>query len=163
MKLTQVLTITIAVVLVGCSGLTRGAVQVRQIAPIDSEDRVLVVLSQTQYVGDLSAELGPYGFRIRPLVRSDRGGVAVTRGGDGLAFFEETRYGIQIEQRFDQNCAFTPNSIYHFTVTVVDIHDNEVVLVVRQTGADGACTTVGAVWPTIARAIADHWGEMDPR
>lgn len=144
-----------------CSGLARGPVQVNQISPIEPAVRELVLLSQTHYVGDLAAELAPYGFSLRPLVRRGHGDVAATGGGAELALFEDARYGVQIDQRFDQNCAFTPHSIYHFTFTIVDIERNEVVLVVRQTGADGACTTVRPIWPTVAQAIADHWGPLD--
>lgn len=32
-------------------------------------------------------------------------------------------------------CAFTASSIYDFTLTVIDIKNNEVVMVVRQSGA----------------------------
>lgn len=122
----------------------------------------MVLLSQSPYLADLAAALGEYGFRVRPLVRRGQGEIAATDGGRGVALYEDARYGIQIDQRHDQNCAFTASSIYDFTVTVIDIKQNEVVMVVRQSGADGPCTTVKPVWPTIAEAIALNWAADVP-
>src|SRR5690606_15440085 len=140
-----------------CSSMVRGSVNVRHVAPINESDRQLVMLSQTSYTGDLAAELGPYGFRIRPLVRQRESDVAMTDGGARVAAEEGVRYGLQIEQKLESECAFTSSSIYAFVITVIDIENNEVVMVVRQTGADGPCTTVKSVWPTVARAIAENW------
>jgi hypothetical protein len=144
-----------------CSGLSRGPVNVSKVAPIEAESRSLVLLSQTPYLADLAAELGVYGFRVKPLVRRGQGEVAATAGGGGLAIYEDSKYGLQVDQRFDQACAFTSSSIYAFTVSIIDIERNEVVMVVRQTGADGPCTTVKPVWPTIAKAIAENWETSD--
>lgn len=159
----QTVILLVSVLLVGCSGATRGPVNVRKVAPIDLSSRTFVLLSQTEYLADLAAELGVHGFRVRPLVRRGQGEVAVTGGGTGIALYEGAKYGLQIDRRFDQACAFTSSSIYAFTITIVDIESNEVVMVVRQTGADGPCTTVKPVWPTIAAAIAQNWGDQVQR
>jgi len=142
--------------------MTRGPVRMTRVAPIDTGSRSLVLLSQSPYLADLAGALGEYGFRVRPLVRRGQGEVAATDGGRGMALFEDARYGIQIDQKFAHNCTLTASSIYDFTVSVIDIKNNEVVMVVRQSGADGPCTTVKPVWPTIAEAIAHNWTSASP-
>lgn len=142
-----------------CSSMVRGSLNVAHISPIDEADRQLVVLTPTPYIGELAAELGPYGFRVRPQYRPGESEAAAAT--TTAAVVDGARYGIQIEQKLESECAFTSSSIYAFVFTIVDIELNEVVMVVRQTGADGACTTVKPVWPSVAKAIADNWnGEV---
>lgn len=148
-----------------CSSMVRGSVNVAHIAPIDEANRQLVVLTPTPYIGELAAELGPYGFRLRPQYRPGEGEVAAMADTTArVAAGNGARYGIQIEQKLETECALTSSSIYAFVFTIVDIEQNEVVMVVRQTGADGPCTTVKSVWPTVAKAIAENWSsEVEAR
>ena len=152
-----------ATLLIGCAGLVRGPVSVTSLAATDSSNRRLVLLSQTPYLADLASALGEYGFHVRPLVRQGQGQIAATGGGSGFALFENERYGLQIDQVRRDACAFTGSSIYDFKFTVIDIRTNEVMMVVRQTGSDGPCSTVKPVWSTVAQAIAKNWGVAPTR
>lgn len=143
--------------LTGCAGLVRGEIEINKLAHINNKERILVLLSHSEHLTDLSLELAKYNMRIKPLAREARSKSAVVKGGMQNTSYEISKYGIQIDKKFDQNCAFTPASIYAFTVTVIDIETNEILMVIRQTGADGPCTTVNPVWPTLANAIYENW------
>ena len=122
-----------------------------------------MLLTPTPYAADLHVALGERGILVRPLARAGAATAAATQGGDGVAVYEPARYGVQLDQRFAMRCALTPNAIYDFTLSVVDIRANAVVVVVRQRGADGPCSTVKPVWPTLADAIARVWPSAPAR
>jgi len=115
---------------------TRGPIDVVQLAPIRPVDKTLVLLTYPEYIGDLASELGPLGFTFR----------------------SRANYGVSVSRSYSMECVFTSSRIYDWTVTVIDLMTDNRVMVIRQKGSDGPCTTVEPVWPTIANAISENWG-----
>lgn len=54
-------------------------------------------------------------------------------------------------------CAFTDFDIHYFTLMLTDIYTNQIVLVLKQKGSDGPCTTVEPVFGTLAKALGQNW------
>ena len=40
---------------------------------------------------------------------------------------------------------------------VTDITKNEIVLILKQEGSDGPCTTIKPVFPTLSESLANAW------
>jgi len=54
-------------------------------------------------------------------------------------------------------CALTEYNIHNFTLTLFDLNSNQIVLVLKQTGSDGPCTTIKPVFDTLASKLSEVW------
>jgi hypothetical protein len=147
-----------AVFLSGCVMLSSSPVTVNKLSNADKGSKVVTIMNSTPYLADMSVALAENGFKVKPMPTQQQ--VVEIQGEGKVAKYNEatTRWGITLQTQFSgMKCAFTDFDIHHFTLMLTDIHTNEVVLVLKQKGSDGPCTTVEPVFGTLAKALSENW------
>lgn len=94
----------------------------------------------------MSIALAENGFVVKPMPTQQQ--ITELQNPNRIAKYNEatTRWGISLQTQYSpMKCAFTDFDIHHFTLMLTDIETNQVVLVLKQKGSDGPCTTVEPV------------------
>lgn len=141
----------------GCVMLSSSEVTVKNIEKSDKGPKAVTILNNTPYMGDMSVALSEYGFSVKPMPTQQQ---IIELQGNKLAKYNEavTRWGISIQTQYSgMTCVFTEYKIYNFTLILTDITNNKVVMVLKQKGSDGPCTTIQPVFGTLAKALSDNW------
>ncbi len=144
--------------LFGCVMMSSTPVTVNSLTNIEKGKKEVTFLNQTLYIADLSIALAENGFVVKPMPTQMQ--ITEIQSSTRTANYKEasTRWGISLQtQDSGMKCAFTDFDIHHFTLMLTDIATNQVVLVLKQQGSDGPCTTVEPVFGTLAKALADNW------
>lgn len=120
--------------------------------------KTVTFLNATPYIPEMTEALSESGFIVKPMPSQQY--VTQKEGEGKIGQYNEasTRYGITLlAAPTTLTCALTSNAIYNFTLMVTDISKNEIVLILRQKGSDGPCTTVKPVFPTLSESLASAW------
>lgn len=158
MKYKHPLLFVMLIVLSGCVMLSSSPVTVNTLVKDEKGPKVVTFLTQTPYIADMSVALAEHGFTVKPMPSQQQ--VIEMQGAGRLAKFNEAtaRYGITLQTQFSgMTCTFTDFNIHHFTLMLTDITTNQVIMVLKQKGSDGPCTTVKPVFPTLAEALDRNW------
>lgn len=157
-QLFQTTAVLLATVLLSSCMLHSSKVDVTSVAGKLTGPRVVTFLKSTPYVVKMTVALAKRGFTVKAMPSQK---YITTRESPGkVTQYNEAsaRYGLTlIAQPTGLTCAFTRFAAYHFTLIVTDIQTNQIVLVLKQTGSDGPCTTVKPVFPTLAEALSNAW------
>ena len=152
-----VFVLLIPVLLTGCVMLSSSEVAVKNLQKSEKGAKVVTILNNTPYIADMSVALSEYGFSIKPMPTQQQ---IIELQDNKLTKYNEaaSRWWISIQtQSSGMTCAFTEHGIYNFTLILTDITNNQVVMVLKQKGSDGPCTTVQPVFGTLAKALSDNW------
>lgn len=148
----------VAWLLTGCVMLSSGPVAVKSISKQEKGERIVTFLNNTPYVAEMSVALAENGFVVKPMPTQKQ--ITELQSSTRIEKYNEatTRWGISLQTQYSgMKCAFTDFDIHHFTLMLTDIETNQVVLVMKQKGSDGPCTTVEPVFGTLAKALAENW------
>ena len=145
-------------VLAGCVTLSSDPVSVTKLGDIAPSPRELSVLSGMPHLAEMTLALSKHGFKVRPMASQET--LIEQRTPNVSAQWRQatTRYAMVLQiDPTRQICAFTDYRIVNATINVVDTKTNESVAIFKQRGSDGPCTTVTAVWDSLASEIARLW------
>jgi len=120
--------------------------------------KVVTFLGNTPYLADMSIALAENGFTVKPMPTQQQ--VIELQSDTKLAKYNQatTRWALSLQTKGSSfSCAFTDYNIYHFVLILTDISKNQVVMVLKQKGSDGPCTTVQPVFGTLSEALAENW------
>lgn len=121
-----------------------GPVTVQALRPIEPTSKALTLLSDGPYLEDMSSALSKEGFNVTGPVLP------------GKAF--STRYGFRFYIQTGQAiCVFTGSIIGDAAFTLVDLNSGENVVILKQYGATGPCSSVDPVYPGIAAELSKLW------
>jgi len=154
----KILLIFVTVSSFGCASLVSSNVSVNNLIKSDKGPKIVTFINNTRYIAEMSVALSEYGFVVKPIPSQQE--IMELQDQSRIATYNEatTRWGISLEARYiGIDCAFTEHSVYHFTLMLIDITNNEIVMVLKQRGSDGPCTTIKPVFNTLAEAIATNW------
>lgn len=142
----------------GCIVWSSSPVAVNNLAKEVKGSKVVTFVSPTPYIADFTAALAEHGFTVRPMPTQQEI-IEFQRAKNRIVTFNEAtaRYGLTLQARQSGVCAFTEFGIYNFTLMLTDITNNQVVMVLKQKGSDGPCSTVEPVWGTLAKALSENW------
>lgn len=148
----------LALFLNGCIVWSSSSVVVNTLVKEDKGLKIVTFMNHTPYVADFSVALAEHGFAVKPMPTQEQI-IEFQRSKDKISVYNQAtaRFGLTLQARQTGVCAFTEYGIYNFTLMVTDIASNQIVLVLKQKGSDGPCTTVQPVWGTLARALSDNW------
>jgi hypothetical protein len=148
--------ILFSVLLYGCVTLSSSKVTVQILEKGDKGAKVVTFLDDTPYIADMSVALSEHGFKIKPMPTQQQINELKS---NKLAKYDEpvTRWGISIQTQYWGQCYLTDYAIFNFTLTLTDITNNKIVMVLKQKGSDGPCTTVEPAFGTLAKALSDNW------
>ena len=144
--------------LAGCVMMSSGPVAVSNLSNPEKGKKTVTFLNKTPYIAEMSIALAENGFVVKPMPTQQQ--ITEIQSTSRIAKYNEatTRWGISLQTQYSgMKCAFTDFDIHHFTLMLTDIETNQVVLVLKQKGSDGPCTTVEPVFGTLAKALADNW------
>jgi hypothetical protein len=152
-----VIAVILLVQMTGCVMLSSSDVSVKNLSKETRGPKVVTILNNTPYLPELSVALTETGFSVKPMSSQEE--ITERQGNSERKYNRATaRYGITLQTYgSSMSCAFTDYNIYHFTMTVTDITNNQVLMVFKQKGSDGPCTTVKPVFPTLADALSRNW------
>lgn len=142
----------------GCVMLSSSEVAVSRLKEVDKGPKVVTIQNNTPYLAEMSAALAENGFVVKPMPTQQE--ILEIKQAGRMAKYNEasTRWGLSILTRgSSMTCAFTDFKILYFTVMLTDIATNEAVLVLKQKGSDGPCTTIKPVFGTLSAAISKNW------
>ena len=142
----------------GCIVWSSSSVAVNTLVKEDKGPKIVTFMNNTPYLADFSVALAEHGFAVKPMPTQEQI-IEFQRAKDKISVYNQAaaRFGLTLQARQTGICAFTEYGIYNFTLMVTDISSNQIVLVLKQKGSDGPCTTVQPVWGTLARALSDNW------
>lgn len=144
--------------LAGCVMMSSGPVTVSNLSNPEKGKKIVTFLNKTPYIAEMSIALAENGFVVKPMPTQQQ--ITELQNPNRIAKYNEatTRWGISLQTQYSpMKCAFTDFDIHHFTLMLTDIETNQVVLVLKQKGSDGPCTTVEPVFGTLAKALANNW------
>lgn len=145
-------------VLNACVMLSSSDVTVKTLSKPEKGPKVVTFLNATPYIADMSVALAENGFTVMPMPTQQEITELQARGRVARYNEASTRWGISIMTQYSgMTCAFTDFEIHHFTLMLTDIATNEVVMVLKQKGSDGPCTTVKPVFGTLAESLSKNW------
>lgn len=153
-----ILGVIVAITLTGCIMWSSSPVTVTKLSGAEKGPRVVTFMTPTPYIADMTVALVENGFVVKPMPTQQE--ILEIQGAGKLAKYNEAtaRWGITLQTQFSgMKCAFTDFDIHHFTLMLIDIYMNQVVLVLKQKGSDGPCNTVEPVYGTLAKALAENW------
>jgi hypothetical protein len=142
----------------GCVMLSSSEVSVKETIQLEKGEKRVTFLNNTPYLADMSIAFSEYGFEVMPMPTQEL--IYEIRNNRQLSKYNEavTRWGLTLSTRNSgMTCAFTDFNIHHFTLMLTDITNNKVVMVLKQKGSDGPCTTVKPVFDTLAEKLAGRW------
>jgi hypothetical protein len=158
MTIKNIFTIIFFALLTGCVMMHSSEVTVKNIINEQKGPKVVTFLNNTPYIADMSVALAENGFTVKPMPTQQQ--IVELQGNTIMAKYNEavTRWGISLQTKDSgYTCAFTDYNIYHFTLMLTDITNNQVVMVLKQKGSDGPCTTVQPVFGTLSKALSENW------
>lgn len=141
----------------GCM-MSASKVQVSPLAKVDKGPKVVTFLHATEYIAEMSVALAEFGFAVKPMPSQQE--ILELQGAGRLAKYNEasTRWGITLTAKdAGMTCVLTDSDIYYFTMMLTDITNNQIVLVLKQKGSDGPCTTIKPVFEALAEELAKNW------
>ncbi len=144
--------------LCGCVMLKSSDVSVSNLVKSGKGPKVVTFMNNTQYIADMSIALSEQGFIVKPMPSQQE--VMELQSQSRITSYKEatTRWGITLEARYTgMDCALTEYSIHNFTLMLIDITNNQIVMVLKQRGSDGPCTTIKPVFGTLAGALSTNW------
>lgn len=147
-----------ALLLAACVMLSSSEVTVENLTKPNKGPKALTILNNTPYLADMSVALSQQGFTVMPMPTQQQ--IVELQTADRIAKYNEaaTRWGVSLVARgSSMKCAFTDFNIYYFTLMLTDIATNKVVMVLKQKGSDGPCTTVKPVFDTLAQSLSENW------
>lgn len=157
MKALKLLLVGVAMSLSGCLMFSASDVTVSNLDKAPKGPKVVSFLSDSSYMPEFSVALAQHGFKIKGAPSQQQ---IIRTDGNTTSVFNEasTRWAVSVKtQGTGLLCAFTEFSVYNFTLTLTDIANNEVVMVLKQKGSDGPCTTIKPVFETLATALSENW------
>lgn len=158
MKLYRFAWVVLAAISLSACMMSSSKVTVKSTASGPSGPKVVAFLAPTPYLPEMTEALAEHGFTVKAMASQQY--VTQAEGNGKIGQYNEaaTRYGLTLTAAPTAlDCAFTSHAVYNFTLLVTDIQRNEIVLVLRQKGSDGPCTTVKPVFPTLSEALAAAW------
>lgn len=158
MKLYRFAGLALAVLPLSACMMSSSKVAVKSTAAAPTGPKVVAFLAPTPYLPEMTEALAEHGFTVKAMASQQY--VTETQGAGKVAQYNEaaTRYGLTLTAApTTLDCVLTSHSIYNFTLLVTDIQRNEIVLVLRQKGSDGPCTTIKPVFPTLAASLGNAW------
>ncbi|TAL88473.1 MAG: hypothetical protein EPN69_16280 [Rhodanobacter sp.] len=157
MRRTVLLAIT-TLSLSACIMLSSSTVTVKSMSGGPTGPRVVTFLNATPYFPEMTEALAENGFTVKPMASQQY--VTKNEGGGKIGQYNEasTRYGLTLlDAPTTFTCALTSHAVYNFTLMVTDITRNQIVLILKQKGSDGPCTTIKPVFPTLSEALSNAW------
>lgn len=158
MTIKNIFAITILTLLTSCVMMSSSEVTVKNLINEPKGPKVVTFLNDTPYIADMSIALAENGFKIKPIPTQQQ--ITELQSESRIAKYNEAtaRWGISILTKGSSySCAFTDYNVHHFTLMLTDITNNQVVMVLKQKGSDGPCTTVKPVFGTLAAALSENW------
>ena len=119
--------------------------------------RTVTFLNATPYFAEMTEALADNGFTVKPMPSQQY--VTQNEGGGKIEQYKEasTRYGLTLLAAPVAPCALTTHAVFDFTLVVTDIAKNQIVLILKQRGSNGSCTTIKPVFPTLSAALSNAW------
>jgi hypothetical protein len=137
--------------------LSSSPVTVKNLISENKGQKLITFMSPTPYIADMSVALSEAGFTVKPMPTQQQ---IVELQGNKISKYNEAvaRWGISLQAQYSgMTCAFTEFGIYNFTLMLTDITNNQVVMVLKQKGSDGPCSTVKPVFGTLAESLSNNW------
>lgn len=141
-----------------CVMMSSSEVSVKETVKLDKGAKRVTFLNNTPYLADMSIALSEYGFDVMPMPSQQQ--IIEIKTDTKLSKYNEaaTRWGLTFTtQHSGMSCAFTDFNIHHFTLMLTDITNNKVIMVLKQKGSDGPCTTVEPVFISLSEKLAENW------
>lgn len=146
-----------AFLLGGCM-MSSSSVKVSAMSGGPTGPRVVAFLNATPYFAEMTESLAENGFTVKAMASQQYVTQREATGKIGQYNEASTRYGLTLlAAPTSLTCVLTDHAVYNFTLMVTDITENKIVLILKQKGSDGPCTTVKPVFPTLAAALAKAW------
>lgn len=118
----------------------------------------MTFLNATPYFPEMAEALAENGFTVKPMPIQQY--VTQHEGSGKIGQYNEasTRYGLTLFAAPTAfTCALTSHAVYNFTLMVTDIAEDKIVLILKQKGSDGPCTTIKPVFPTLSESLSQAW------
>ncbi|MGH8190752.1 MAG: hypothetical protein ACREP2_04835 [Rhodanobacteraceae bacterium] len=123
-----------------------------------SGPRVVTFLNATPYFVEMTEALAENGFTVKPMASQQYVTQSEAPGKIGQYNEASTRYGLTLlAAPTSYTYVLTDHAVYNFTLMVTDITKNRIVLILKQKGSDGPCTTIKPVFPTLAASLSSAW------
>lgn len=158
------------VVVLAISGCASGlSVHKFQDSKIDSNDKTLVLLTDSSWATNLRIELAKYGFKVKKFAsRQNVRKNMVLETSSGLAEDEhsyreaDARYGITLTQKSQIDwCPFNDNIKANFSLEVSDLKTNDVVMVIEKGDWTGVCGPFSIrnkyIFEELAEELSNNW------
>lgn len=154
----KILALTLTALLNGCIMTSSSEVSIKKTMELEKGPMQVTFLSNTPYLADMSIALSEYGFEVMPMPTQQQ--IIEIRNDSQLSKYNEasTRWGLTLStMNSGMTCAITDFNIHHFTLMLTDIENNRVIMVLKQKGADGPCSSVEPVFESLSAALAENW------
>lgn len=142
-----------------CAKLTSTEEEVASPAERNKGPKVVSLLNNTPYSAEMKLALSEQGFVVKSMPSQQRVMELQDQTRIAIATDDEatTQWGITLEYKYIGPCANRKFSIYHFTLMLIDMTNNQVVMVLLQDGSDGPCTDIKPVFDTLAESLSNYW------
>ncbi len=138
--------------------MSSSSVKVRAMSGGPTGPRVVTFLNTTPYFPEMTEALAENGFTVKPMASQQYVTQREAPGKIGQYNEASTRYGLTLlAAPTSLTCVLTDHAVYNFTLMVTDIAKNQIVLILKQKGSDGTCTTIKPVFPTLAASLSNAW------
>jgi hypothetical protein len=154
----RVVVVVVVALLLGACMFSSSDVSVKAMSGGPTGPRVVTFLAATPYFIEMTEALAENGYTVKPMASQQY--VTEQEAPNKIGQYNEasTRYGLTLlAAPTSLTCALTSHAVYDFTLMVTDIARNEIVLILKQKGSDGPCTTIKPVFPTLAESLANAW------
>lgn len=149
----------IFITLPGCAKLTSSEGGVESLTERNKGPKVVSLLNNTPYSAEMKLALSKQGFVVKSMPSQQRVMELQDQTRIAIATDNEatTQWGINLEYKYIGPCANREFSIYHFTLMLIDMTNNQVVMVLLQDGSDGPCKDIKPVFDTLAESLSHNW------
>ena len=141
----------------GCVKLTSSEVGVKSPPARNKGPKVVSFMNNTPFTDEMRAALSDQGFVVKPMPSPQKIMELQDQSHSAPDNKATTRWGITLESNYIGHCAHTEFSIYNFTLMLIDMTNNQVVMVLMQDGSDGPCMDIEPVFGTLAESLSHNW------
>ena len=127
----------------GCVKLTSSEVGVKSPPARDKGPKVVSFMNNTPFTDEMRAALSDQGFVVKPMPSPQK--------------IMELQDQSRSAPDYIGHCARTEFSIYNFTLMLIDMTNNQIVMVLMQDGSDGPCMDIEPVFGTLAESLSHNW------
>ncbi|MDX2479063.1 MAG: hypothetical protein QNK24_01855 [Desulfuromusa sp.] len=150
--------VLLSFIMTGCM-FSSGKVTVNNLKDEDKGPKKVFIENSTPYFVEMNESLKENGFTVMSQPTQVKLNEIQAKGAMSDNDESITRWGISLltKTKGGWTCALTDSNILYFTLVLNDVSNNNSVMILKQLGSDGPCTTIKPVFPTLCKALSENW------